>query len=338
VTIGRTDTFRTRRERVLALFEEGRYGDALAQARGLRKQFPTRGEIPFWMACALCRLGRADDALATLRAGLDDGIWWPSGWLRDDDDLAALRGSAGLEAVVAASERLHAAHAAESRCGEALMLAPEAPLMTHVARGADGAGILLALHGWGEQATDFVSPWRAATRTGLLVVAPESSQELSPGFFVWDDRERARDDVARALSRVRTRRSLDERRSLYAGFSQGGGLAVSWALGAGPLRSTTFLALGTGFGDVAAEALESLDEAAARGARGGLIVGDADDSLDGARALHESLVRGGVACDLEVVPGLGHDLPHDLGERLLRAIGFLLPPPAPPGRAAAPRS
>ncbi|HJW75149.1 MAG TPA: hypothetical protein VJ787_05710, partial [Thermoleophilia bacterium] len=135
---------------------------------------------------------------------------------------------------------------------------------------------LVALHGWGEQAADFVEPWRPAANAGLLVAVPESSHELTPGFFVWGDRERARDDVARALSSLRREWDLDEERGLYAGFSQGGGLAVSWAL--------------------------------------------AD-----ARKLHETLRRGGVSFDLHVVPGLGHDLPDDLDERLTEALHLLLP-------------
>jgi predicted esterase len=313
---------------VLALHVEGDYDAALTEARALHRLYPERGEIPFWMACALCRLGRADDALATLREGIDDGLWWPAAWLRDDDDLATLRGSDGLEAVVAASERLRATRGTRDRPREALVLASESVDAAHDPAHGDLPGLVLALYGWGERAADLAPSWRAAQRAGLLVVVPESSQEPSPEFFVWDDRERARDDVAHALSRLRERRPFDERRSLYAGFSQGGGLAASWALTAGPLRATTFLALGAGLSDVAADALESLDQAAARGARGRLIVGDVDEALDDAQALYETLVRSGVACDLQIVPGLGHDLPADLDTRLTQTIRLLLPTPS----------
>jgi len=261
-----------------------------------------------------------------LREGNDDGLWWPPEWLLDDEDLAPLRRGDGLEEVVAASQRLRAAHVREHQTPDPIVLTPPPAAGAGRPPAGSAPGLLVALHGWGEQAADFVEPWRAATRAGLLVVVPESSQELTPEFFVWDDRERARDDVARALSRSCAPWNVDERRSLYAGFSQGGGLAVSWALAGGPLRTGAFLALGTGLSDVAPDAPRALDQAAARGARGRLIVGAADEALDDAHALHEALRRDGVSSDLQVVSGLGHDLPDDFDARLTEVLGLLLPP------------
>jgi predicted esterase len=293
---------------VIGLFTQGRFEDALAAAGVMRRRFPSRGEIPFWMACGLCQLGRLDEALMVLREGNDDGLWWPPEWLLDDEDLAPLRGGEGIREVVAASQRLRAAHVREHQTPDPIVLTPPPAAGAGRPPAVSAPGLLVALHGWGEQAADFVEPWRAAARAGLLVVVPESSQELTPEFFVWDDRERARDDVARAVSHSCAPWNVDERRSLCAGFSQGGGLAVSWALAGGPLRTGAFLALGTGLSDVAPDALRALDQVAAR-------------------ALHEALRRGGVSSELQVVPGLGHDLPDDLEERLAEALGLLLPPP-----------
>jgi predicted esterase len=327
VSLPPSATFRAQRDHVVGLFSLGRCENALAEARAMRRRFPSRGEIPFWMACALCRLGRADEALAVLREGNDGGLWWPAEWLLDDEDLAPLRGRHGLEEVVAASRRLRAAHLAGSRAPDPIVLSPAPPPGDTAPARGQAPGLLVALHGWGEQAPDFVDPWQAAAHAGLVVVVPESSQELTPAFFVWDDRERARDDVARALSRLGEHRRVDARRSLYAGFSQGGGLAVSWALAGGPLRDGAFLAVATGLSDVDPDALRSLDQAAARGARGRLIVGDADAALDDARALQAALSGAGVTSELSVVPGLGHDLPDDFDERLTEAVGLLLPSP-----------
>jgi predicted esterase len=321
----RSTTFRAQREHVVDLFTQGRYESALAEAGTLRRRFAARGEIPFWMACALCRLGRADEALAVLREGNDCGLWWPTEWLLDDDDLTPLRARAGLKEVVAASQRLRTTHLTSDHVPDPIILPPAPPPETKTPPTGSLRGLVLALHGWGEQMADFVGPWREAARAGLVVAVPESSQELTPAFFVWDDRERARDDVARALSRLRRRWRIDERRSLYAGFSQGGGLAVSWALAGGPLRTGAFLAIGTGLSDVAPGALGAHDQAAARGARGRLIVGDADEACDDARALHRALRDAGVACDLQLVPGLKHDLPDDFDARLKETLGLLIP-------------
>jgi len=317
--------FRTQREHVFGLFAQGHYESALAEADAMRRRYPSRGEIPFWIACGLSEIGRSDESLTVLRQASEGGLWWPAEWLLDDEDLAPLHGSEGLRDVVAASRRLREAHVRDHRTPDPVVLTPASAAGAVKAPAGRAPGLLVALHGWGEQIADFAESWRAAAYAGLFVVVPESSQELTPEFFVWDDRERARDDVAHALSPLCEHGRIDERRSLYAGFSQGGGLAVSWALAGGPLPTAAFLALGTGLSDVAPGALGALDQAAARGARGRLIVGDADEALDDARALHEALAHAGVACELAVVPGLGHDLPDDLDERLTEALGLLLP-------------
>lgn len=321
----RSVTFRAQRERVVGLFAQGGYESALTEAGAMRRRFPSRGEIPFWMACALCRLGRADEALAVLREANEGGLWWPEEWLLDDEDLAPLRAADGLREVVTASQRLRTAHLTGDHAQEPVVLPPEPVSDRGAPPTGSSPGLLVALHGWGEQVEDFVEPWRAAAWAGLLVVVPESSQELTPAFFVRDGRERARDDVARALSPLCTRWRVDERRSLYAGFSQGGGLAVSWALAGGPLRTGAFLAIGTGLSDVAPDALATLDQAAACEARGRLIVGGADEALDDVHALHDALRGAGVESDLQVVPGLGHDLPDDIDARLQETLGLLIP-------------
>ena len=164
------------------------------------------------------------------------------------------------------------------------------------------------------------------------MIVPRSSQQPTPGFFVWDDRETALAEVA-----AQYRRACDPVSHgagsggasaapplLLAGFSQGGGLAVDLAIDAEPAPSAGFLAVSAGVEDLA-EALgpDRLAPAAARGLRGRLLVGDCDEALDGARLLAEA-AGAALSCALTVRPGAGHEMPEAPGEPLVAELAALL--------------
>jgi predicted esterase len=301
----------------MSLFYAGRLTEVLEVSRDLWRRYPSRGEIPFWIACALCLLARPDEALQILKQALEAGLWWPVEWLRDDEDLASLQGRPEFDAIVERAGDLRA-----SRVGpdEPEMIILEPPGTSSGPRGA-----VVTLHGWGGRALDFVDPWRPVLQEGLLLAVPESSQVLSPGFHVWTDRLVATADVAGAYERLRAGYRLDEARLLAAGFSQGGGVAASAALQGAPIPAAAFLAVGTGLSDVDPVALGALDGRTAGRVRGWLMVGENDEALDDAARLHAELRARGVHCRLEVIPGVAHSIPPEFAQLLGPALEFLLP-------------
>ncbi len=171
----------------------GDHAGALPYAVAARDLFPGKGEVPFWLACIHSRLGEPRAAVAALTAGLEAGHFWPQDWLLDDDDLEPLRERADFLDVVRESARAAAA-------------APPARLDPVVLAAASGTGrprtpraVVLALHGWGQDADEFALHWDATAAAGFSVVVARSSLQPCPGFFVWDDRERALEDVAGQL-------------------------------------------------------------------------------------------------------------------------------------------
>src|SRR5437867_982787 len=65
-----------------------------------------------------------------------------------------------------------------------------------------------------------------------------------PGFFVWNDRDRAARDLETHLATLRARLSLDATRSVLGGFSMGARLAVELGL-RGHFLTKRILAVGT---------------------------------------------------------------------------------------------
>ncbi len=307
--------FHDLREHVMGLFSEGLNAQAVEAARVASARYPARGEIPFWTACGLSLLGRHDQALAALEEAVGQGLWWDSEWLEDDEDLAPLRLRPQFASIVGRSSRLREIYLG-SYTPRTIVREPD----THET--AD-LPTVVALHGWGGRAVDFVESWRPLLAEGWRVVAPESSQVLSSEFFVWTDRATAGRDLAAAYDALRAGHRIDERRLLVAGFSQGGGVAVSSVLVGEPFPADRFMVFGAGLSDVDPVALQALDHAAGRQVRGWMAIGQDDPALSDAISLHSELDRHGIACRLEIMAHTGHTIPADSADLLRRGVEFL---------------
>jgi acetyl esterase/lipase len=109
----------------------------------------------------------------------------------------------------------------------------------------------------------------------------------------------------------------------FAGFSAGAGLAVTIALTGRPFEVRGAIAVGPSGRD-AEDRREAMGEAAARGTRLWLLIGENDSVRDQTERLCEELHEAGVEYHLDVVPHLGHAFPEDFDRRLLEALDFVL--------------
>ena len=293
-------------DEVFALYEAERYDDALEVLRtagpGLE---PWRADLAHVAACLLAAAGRPAEALVELRAAFDEGAWWHPRILVDDDDLAPLAELDGFAELVRRSEER--ALAAEDSAGEPIVQRPA----------GDPKGVLVALHGAGEDAADAFQRWSTATDAGLLVVAVESSQRNTPKYRSWPEAAVGDRDIARALAALTP--AERELPLVMAGFSAGGRQALRYGLG----RAVAFFVVAPAIGP------EQLDpalvaEAVGRGVRGTVLLGEDDDDVgENARASFGSLLDAGMAVELVVVPGLGHAFPADFPDRLAKSLSSL---------------
>ena len=133
---------------------------------------------------------------------------------------------------------------------------------------------------------------------------------LTPGFFVWDDREAAREVVAAQYRAATGGLETGGAPLIVAGFSQGGGLAVDLALDDAPAPVAGLLALSAGVEDLeAAPDPARLRRAGERGLRGRLVAGAEDEALEGARALAAAAGAAGLEWPLTELAGAGHRMP-----------------------------
>jgi predicted esterase len=301
-------------DRVFALYGEGRLAEALDAVEEGSEALPGwRSRTTYWRACLLSAIGRPDDSLAALRSGLDAGLWWRPDWLTTDQDLEPLWDLPDFAEIVSSSEQRQAA----ANTGR-----PERPEVRVFPPAGEPRGLLVALHMYGVTAEESAPNWRPATEEGLAVAVPDSTRIQGDGRPCWDDDEAARRDVALAVEEARASAPrFDD--LILAGASQGGMRAIEMTLRGEPGNARAFIGVVAGLADL--DLLEeTAKDAASRGVRGWLLTGDRDAAQQAVELLHAQLTGAGLACRIDVIPGLGHTFPQDFGERLRSALPFLL--------------
>ncbi|WP_371661803.1 hypothetical protein [Streptomyces sp. NBC_00280] len=318
--------YRALDETVSRLYAEGRLADALTAVQDAAPRIPSRrADTAHLAACLLTLTGRAEDALAELRAALADGAWWSPAILVDDDDLAVVRDLEGFAPLLRESTARHAT-------------ATGVPLPPVVRRPQGAArGVLVALHGADQDATLAAEQWAAALDAGFVLVAVDSSQRSTPLYRSWPDTGLGIRDITAALAELdEADRSLP---LLAAGFSAGARVAVLWALSDvsdvsdAAVRPSGFLALGPALTPAHLDG-ERRARAARSAVRGRILVGEQDDDVTPeVFDAHKVLADAGADVTLETMPGVGHDFPADFPQRLPALLDSLLAArPRPAGR------
>lgn len=313
--------FRTLMNEVLRLFRQTRYDEALRLLEDETGRFPEYERYTvYWRACLLVRVDRTQESLATLERALDRGIWYPSALLEDDPNLAPARSLPGFAELLARSRPLEQAARTQAVPQRITLLPDDVP---------PPYPLLVALHGNSSSARATAEQWRAARADGWLVALPQSSQQFGPDMFLWNDRDWATEEVTRHWEELLRDQPVDPTRTVVGGFSMGGGLAI-WLTLTGILPVRGFVAVGPWLDEATIRQLRD-EVSRTRGVRGVILVGEEDTQcLPASREVAAVMQAHGLACRLEVIPGLGHSYPEGFDRGLRDALTFVLAEPAEP--------
>ena len=224
------DLYRAIVDDVFTAYAEGRLEDGLARLDGVPDGLDDwQAELAYHRACLLGASGAPDAALAALQASVAAGGWWDPEVLRGEDDLSALHGRSDFADLVATS-------ASRWEKGQTLDRSGDIVLDPAGAR----RGLLVALHGADEDASDAAAAWGAARDAGFAVLAVRSSRRTSPSYRTWGPDARSATDLADALA---THGVEPGERLVVAGFSAGGRIALDWALRRTPVPVTGVIAV-----------------------------------------------------------------------------------------------
>jgi predicted esterase len=316
----RKDEFRELSNRLFEFYNKRKYADALDVAVQAEKQFPDKSDLTqFWIACLQSRLEEYDNAVRTLRQALLTGVWWSEDWLLGDSDILPLQSREDFREILTECEKRR--REAEANCKPGLTILTPSEYHT-----AGAYPLLIALHGRGNNDSDFATPWKAVLAKGMILAVPRSSQPMSSQTYRWDDLAKAEQEIVAAYSTVSNSCSIDARKVILAGFSQGGALAIYLCLKRS-LPSVGFAAVAPSL-SISPQGSEEwptqIRSNKGKGLRGWLSIGDRDPHFENMKALRAEMDKVGLDCHFSIEEGLGHEYSKGFDQELGSAIHFLL--------------
>jgi dienelactone hydrolase len=301
-------TFREVTDRLVALYGEGKFEEALPMIEAHLDAFPEqKARMVFWRMCLLSLSNRLEETISVFRRGLESGLWWQPE-LFADPDLNAVRDLPEFQRLMAVSEEKYEAGRAQIE-REYAILQPEPP--------ASGRyPLLITLHGRNGNKDADLGQWEVARKRGWLVLSCQSTQPVFQGAYHWDNPATGLSDLEFYYEQASQKYPIDPQRNVIAGFSQGSGMAI-YAARSGRLPVRGFIGIGTWWAD--ANELGS----GRKDVRGYFITGEKDHTLDRAREIQNVLRMSGVQCSEEVHAELGHAFSDDFGSSFDKAIAFI---------------
>ena len=314
-------SFEDFQRRIQELYQRQQYDQAYDLAERNAGAYPEQKPVVnYWRVCMAVRTGRQAEALRTLDETLASGFWYGETLLRKSPSLQPLQNNARFEKLV---ERNH-----EQQLKDQEQLFP---LITLRSKGGcqddeHPCPLLVALHGNGSSAQGSVDFWKPAASAGWLVGIPQSSQAMWKDAYVWNDLEIARAEIEQHLIFLSDSTPWTPRRSVLAGHSMGAEVAIWLALtGTLEVQGVVAIAPGGPFMDHPDDWSDLAQAYSGEKLSVTLIYGTADTSIPQANipVLADILQNAGIRCELEILPGVGHEYEPAYIAPFLRGLNII---------------
>lgn len=294
---------------LLCLFELGKYDEVHSLIEKEQNKFPERlDKTIFWRACAYSMQGNQKDALAVLKEGLQNGIWWNPLILTRDQELNNLQNIEEFQIIVNECQAILENHKHIST-----------PQLFTYGNDQSNTG-LFSLHWRGSNVKNFAPYWfDNSLLDDFLFAFPQSSQVFGYNAYCWDNQNISIEEITDSFRDFKEK--FNTKQDIIAGASQGGKLAIELSLNGNILGTKGFIAVIPAIQDVTS--LESLLMRNRNKMRGCIITGDKDPFYNKTVELVKLLEENEIPCKLIVKEGLGHFFPTDFTHLLKEAVEFI---------------
>jgi predicted esterase len=309
IRMSKTDVqeFFKKSEPLFQYYQDGKYADALAVAEDLAVKYPERDDnTSYWRLCLYAVTGQREKALQAFDEALKRGVWWAEERLRSDSDLDSLQGDPEFERLVTRSEEKHMHATAEPQ------------LFVYQPDGTGPFPLLIVLHARSSSAERDLLFWKSAVRHNWMLAMPQSSQTSSPLSFVWDDREKSMNEIAKHLDSLIENYPIDTYKIVIAGFSQGAARAIELVM-TERIKANGFIAVVPGSMDID-ELSPWVDSAKTRGV---LISGSRDPRYEMFQQIKEIFAQKDIPLMFENYPEMAHEFPNDFEQVLQKGLDFI---------------
>jgi predicted esterase len=316
------NSFEDFQARIQDLYQHQKYTRAYELAEQNAGLYPEQAPVVnYWRGGMAGGVGKKAEALQLLNSILAGGFWYGETLLRKSPSLQPLQGDPAFEKLVENNLEL------QEKDQQQLF-----PLITLRARvgcqdDEHPCPLLVALHGNGATAQSSVDFWKPAASAGWLVGIPQSSQAMWKDAYVWSDLEIARTQIEQHINLLSRTYAVDAGRTVLAGHSMGAELAIWLAVSAG-VAARGVVAIGPGgpFMDNPDDWRELVQAYMGPPLRAYLIYGEADATIPqhNIHILADMLQKAGFACEVESLPGVGHEYEPAYIAPFLRGLKFVL--------------
>ncbi len=305
-------------EQFEAAYTEKDYAKAIELGTKIAANNPKNAEIAYNNACVCALKGDKAEALKWLKKSTENGLDEME-LISSDTDLESLRKEPEYTAAVEAVRKNK-----EKSFEELKRRVAETPPKIIVPNELDKskpAMLLVTLHGFGDGEEMISEKWRdVAEQFGAIIVAPRAPHDAAVGGYQWGDVADAEYVVDLAIDRAKKQHSIDEKRIILTGFSQGGYMAFNLGL-KHPERYRGVIPIAGNYEPATAhlplEKPASLPKVY-------IMVGDQDRVLESNRKAAKDLEAAGVKVRLEVFAKTGHTFPQDRVIEFRKAIQYVL--------------
>jgi predicted esterase len=315
-TKNETKTYSTYKElhaKLTELFNEKNYMEAAALAENHLAVFPEKTRQITWnMALFYTCAGNYDNAIKALNYGHSKGIFYGVWDFFAEQWKPLLETPAWKDFFTENDKRVKAAQ-------------EKAELVVDISlpEGYDSSKkypLFIALHGGGENLTEFKPSWTSPImKKDYIVAYVQSTQVASMTGFHWQDDETTKKDISKALDIIKKKHLIDEKEILMGGFSSGGyGSMIIAFNNTIPVKGVILLCP-----PVPDVTNEQLSESCIRGLRVMMLTTEMDDRIEQQKELVTRMQRSNIAAKLEIFPNIGHWYPNDLPKKIDGAIAFI---------------
>lgn len=299
------------------------YPEAMQLADQAIQAYPEYAHVlNYWRLMMAARSGEQEHALEILNQVLQSGFWYSQALLRKSPALQSLQGNPDFENLVQVNQKLREVDSIEKF--PMLILRAE----NQCQPGGPPCPLLLGLHANIATARDSVDFWKPAATDGWLVGAPQSSQAIWKGAYVWDDRRMAAEEIGRHAQALKRQYAIDPERIVLAGHAMGAEVAIWLALN-DTANTHGFVAFAPNgpFMLQTEQWAPLVQKNPNPGLRGYVILGEEDNTVseENVRVMVDLFDQGGIPCELEIVPHAGHDYAPEFDSSLLRGLEFVAP-------------
>jgi hypothetical protein len=293
-------------------FERG-----LEIALGAIDRFPERPTLTHSWAIDFCLpLGRKRKAMKVLEQGFDRGAWWSPKILRSN--LSELKDHQDFPRILKMGE---------DRFRKAEQIAEAKLIVRTPKEPSDGTRhpLLLVLHGAHSNNFDCEPHWLSILDSKRLFLASlQSSQVVMGDHYVWDDREIALREIENAYSMLTERYRIDTSKVVLGGISAGAETAL-FAVFLNRAPAKGFISVIPSVGAFIKEFVKNNSlPSIGTDLKGCIVAGEKDPRYGNVKIVYEFLSRKGVPIRLHSYSELGHSIPNDFDQVLVKSTEFIL--------------